>query len=250
MPAAKGNEYYKNREKIGRPRAIESPEKLIELFELYKTNVSNTENEMSISSFEDFTRNNFSISLSAYITNRELRYTEFVDSIKNIKSEIFNHKINLYKSGKLHHQKISRDLYDRGLNFDDINKEKFILKTISNEYPFEVCKKGITIKDVYLKKMPVQSKNMVHKTIPNELYVINMKGTNIYKIGISCNSQQRIYNLRAANPFPIDVIHLHKCLFPKELEIKIHNYLHDKHIKNEWFKIDDIDNLLNIIKLG
>lgn len=234
----------------GRPKAIETPDNLIKLFQLYKSNVTNTDNEMSISLFKDFAGNNFGICLQPYFTNRELRYTQFVDSIKSIKSEIFNYKLNLFKLGKLNYSKITRDLYDRGLNFDDINKEKFILKTIPNVYPFENCKSGLTIKDDYLKKMPPHTKNVINKTSPNELYVIKIKGTNIYKIGVSSNSQRRIYDLRAANPLPIDVIHLQKCLFPKELETKIHNYLHDKHIKNEWFKIDDIDNVLNIVKLG
>ena len=35
MAAAKGNQYYKNREKDGRPKAIESPEVMYQLFQEY-----------------------------------------------------------------------------------------------------------------------------------------------------------------------------------------------------------------------
>ena len=232
----------------GRPKSLENPERLNQLFDIYKS--KNKHEEISLTSFLNFTKSTFGIYLSPYFENRSNSYILFQNAINNIRSEIFNNKMNLYKSGKLHHQKICKDLYDKGLSFNDINNEKFILKNIPGEFPYQSCKKGITIKDTYLKKITNQAKNMTYKKPPNEIYVINIKGSNIYKIGVSSNSQRRIYDLRAANAFPIDVIYVQKSLFPAQLERKIHNHLSDKHIKNEWFKIDDIDIVLGIIKKG
>lgn len=227
---------------------INDPAILLEMYEMYKSN--NTNKEISLTSFKNFAIKSFGIYISPYFENRHNSYTVYKDAVEKVKSDIFHYKINLYKSGKLHPQKICKELHDKGLTFDDINNEKFILKTIHKEYPFEKCKEGITIKDSYLKLMPVQGRTMVYKKPPNEIYVINIKGTNIYKIGVSCNTKRRIFDLRAANPFPIDVIHIQKSLFPSELERKIHNHLSDKHIKNEWFKVDDINSVLDIIKKG
>jgi hypothetical protein len=196
----------------------------------------------------------FNVGKCKYVVNYHNGIKTHIDVSEFFDIAIFNNKISLYKSGVLHYSKICKELHDRGITFDDIgihNLKKTILKkTIPGEFPYQSCKEGITIKDSYLKKIPNQAKNMAYKKPPTEIYVINIKGSNIYKIGVSSNSRRRIFDLRAANPFPIDVIYVQKSLFPAQLERKIHNHLSDKHIKNEWFKIDDIDIVLGIIKKG
>jgi hypothetical protein len=259
--------FHNNRKKDGRSKMF-TPEILKGLFNQYKNQLkstphllngitqdctilqSTTERPYAYEEFEAYViENTKAKGIDQYFTNQGGAYKEFSEVCTDIKSEIFNNKITLYKSGGLHYSKICKELHDRGITFDDIGNHN-LKKTIPGEFPYQSCKEGITIKDSYLKKIPNQAKNMAYKKPPNEIYVINIKGSNIYKIGVSSNSQRRIFDLRAANPFPIDVIYVQKSLFPAQLERKIHNHLSDKHIKNEWFKIDDIDIVLGIIKKG
>lgn len=234
---------------MGRPKGtkyIETPEKLWELFIEY----SKHENEPSISGFRLSVKKSLNISLDQYFTNRRNGYSEYISIVNDIKQYIFQHKLKLYKDGKLKPCKIVRELSDRGIN---IYESKFILrKTFANneDLPFEVSNNKLSIKDSYLTKQTEQSKRIINNKNPDELYVINVKGTNIYKIGVSQNSKRRIFDIRASNPFPIDVVVLKKMIFPLQLERKIHNSLNKCHIKNEWFKIDKIDNILNMINNG
>jgi hypothetical protein len=113
MAAAKGNQYYKNREKDGRPKAIESPEVMYELFQEYcehtkanpikvkdwvggmaKPVIREKEIPYTLEGFEIYCFKQGIIShIDHYFSNREGRYEEFVGICSRIRREIRDDQI-------------------------------------------------------------------------------------------------------------------------------------------------------------
>jgi hypothetical protein len=113
MAAAKGNQYYKNRKTDGRPKAIESPEVMYELFQEYceytkanpikvkdwvggmaKPVVREKEVPLTMEGFEIYGfRQGYVIGLDQYFANREGRYEEFVSICSNIRRIIRDDQI-------------------------------------------------------------------------------------------------------------------------------------------------------------
>jgi hypothetical protein len=222
---------------MAKRKYIETPEKLWELYTQYK----DINNEISREGFELFckkTIGNVKMYFSPSI------HKEFNDIVLKIKDDIFKHKFSLYKKGLLHHQKICKEAKNRGLNISE--SVNFIGKTDKNQF---VIENGIiSIKDNLLKKKSHTAKILISNKIPDTIYILNIEGTNIYKIGTSQNVNRRIKDICASNPFHIDIIHIQKVKFAYEVEQSIHNEIDNCHIKNEWFKIKDIDKIIDIIK--
>jgi hypothetical protein len=113
MAAAKGNQYYKNREKDGRPKAIESPEVMYELFQEYcehtkanpikvkdwvggmaKPVIREKEIPYTLEGFEIYCFKQGIISdLGKYFANSDGRYEDFVAICSRIRREIRDDQI-------------------------------------------------------------------------------------------------------------------------------------------------------------
>jgi hypothetical protein len=223
---------------MGKNKYVDSPEKLWELFLEYKNN----NEEISIDGFQLFCKKTIG-DIKTYFYKSS--YANYQDVIQKIKDNIFDFKLELYNSGKLKPQKIVRDAKSRGIK---LKKAKFF-KEITNAdvNQFEIQDGLLTISDTFLKKKNASANHKMNKTIPDTLYVLNISGTNIYKIGITQNYKRRIHDIRSVIPFSVDVVLLKKCLLPFELEQSIHEYYKDYHIKNEWFKINNVKELLDKI---
>jgi len=222
---------------MGKHKYIESPEKLWELYELYKK----LENENTIDGFQKFCR--FTIGcIKQYF--HSATHTDFNEVVQLIKDDIFKNKLELYKKGLLHHQKICKEANARNI---DINESyNFIGKTNKNQF---VIEDGlVSIKNSLLKKKSHTAKSISNNKPPDTIYILNIEGTNIYKIGTSQNVNRRIKDICASNPFHIDIIHIQKILFAYEVEQSIHELIDEFHVKNEWFKIKNINEIIDIIK--
>lgn len=79
------------------------------------------------------------------------------------------------------------------------------------------------------------------------LYVLKLKGFDIYKIGVSANPRRRIRDIDSANPFGIDVLCVEFFKNVYNMEECIHDNLVDNVLRKEWFKIADCD-IKEIIK--
>jgi hypothetical protein len=113
MAAAKGNKYYKNREKDGRPKAIESPEVMYELFQEYcqhtkenpikvkdwvggmaKPVIREKEVPLTMEGFDIYCfRQGIMSQMDHYFSNREGRYEDFVAICSRIRKEIRDDQI-------------------------------------------------------------------------------------------------------------------------------------------------------------
>lgn len=225
----------------GRTKYIETPEKLWEFFQAYRKDVK--ENTITINGFKNYCKNKVG-TIHTYFSNRDNQYNDFKDVVNLIKDEIFKCKLDLYKRGLLHHQKICKEASTR--NVDIKNTPFFVGKTNTNQF---IIEDGIvSIDDSLLKKKSHTAKSMPNTKPPDTIYVLNISGTNIYKIGTSQNVKRRIKDICVANPFHIDVIYINKMIFAYEVEQSIHKLLDEYHVKNEWFKIKDIDSIIKMIK--
>jgi SMC interacting uncharacterized protein involved in chromosome segregation len=226
--------------KVGRPRLLSSPQELWDLFERYKMQ----NEEISIKGFENYSKGVIG-NIDRYFNKP---YPEsFTEVILKVKEAIYENKVALYKRGKLPHSKIVRESKARGLTLDkSISTFKEIIKEVVNNQ-FEIENGLLTVSDSFLKKKNAQSTNLVSKKIPDTIYVLNINGSNLYKIGVSQNIKRRINDIRASMPFSIDLIIAKKSLFAFDLEQKIHQHYKDYHVKNEWFKITNTKELLAMI---
>lgn len=113
MAAVKGNEYYKNRKKDGRDKAIESPEVMYQLFQEYcehtkanpikvkdwvggmaKAIVREKEVPLTMEGFEIYGfKAGIVIGLDQYFANREGRYEDFISVCSRIRKEIRDDQI-------------------------------------------------------------------------------------------------------------------------------------------------------------
>jgi hypothetical protein len=218
-------------------RIFKTPEELYLIFTRYKE----IHEEITISDFMFFCESTIG-SVKVYFTKH--KPDGFENVIELIKEDIFQKKLELYKKGLLHHQKICKEAKARNI---DINESyNFIGKTNKNQFVIEGGL--VSIKDNLLKKKSHTAKSITNNKAPDTIYILNIEGTNIYKIGTSQNVNRRIKDICASNPFHIDIIHIQKILFAYEVEQSIHELIDEFHIKNEWFKIKDIDKIINIIK--
>lgn len=78
-----------------------------------------------------------------------------------------------------------------------------------------------------------------------DLYVLNMRGTSMYKIGASKDIKKRIKGLQVGNPCILDIILLEKG--KGALERDMHFKYRTFRKAGEWFEFDDIDTVINEI---
>lgn len=82
------------------------------------------------------------------------------------------------------------------------------------------------------------------------VYILKMKGFNIYKIGVSSNPKRRIIDIDSANPFGVDLMFQEFFKNVYEMEECIHDSFSKNLLRKEWFKIhpDDIAIMINQLK--
>lgn len=82
------------------------------------------------------------------------------------------------------------------------------------------------------------------------LYLIQQKGTNLYKIGVTSNLNNRIQQLKIGNPDEIEFVAHRKIRDPYKAERFLHLYFREKLVRGEWFELSkkDIQTLINNFK--
>jgi hypothetical protein len=79
------------------------------------------------------------------------------------------------------------------------------------------------------------------------LYLIQQKGSNYFKVGISNNVKRRLENLQSGNPHKLYVVR-YWFIVDKSIEALIHNVLAAYHVHLEWFDIPDVTKVLAVIE--
>ncbi|OED34488.1 hypothetical protein AB832_07470 [Flavobacteriaceae bacterium (ex Bugula neritina AB1)] len=85
---------------------------------------------------------------------------------------------------------------------------------------------------------------LIERRKPKGLYIIKMKGENIYKIGIATNIQLRLKNLQCGNPFKLDLVFFKKSNnndFSVKIETTLHNLFSSSRMNGEWFRLSNED---------
>jgi predicted GIY-YIG superfamily endonuclease len=75
------------------------------------------------------------------------------------------------------------------------------------------------------------------------IYLIKSSINNYYKIGIAKDINKRMKTLQTGNAEELILINNYKTTsnVVSKLEFSLHNYYNLKHIKGEWFGLDDKD---------
>ena len=81
-----------------------------------------------------------------------------------------------------------------------------------------------------------------------EVYLIYSSVLNLYKIGVSSNSNKRIKQLQTGCPFPIEIRSTYKTELYNKIEKSLHNKFKNKKtnenleaISGEWFELEAKD---------
>lgn len=83
------------------------------------------------------------------------------------------------------------------------------------------------------------------------LYILNLVGTDYYKIGVSQNVKRRVRDLQSATPFDLNILIDFEVVNAYHLETQIHEKLKYFYVKSEWFIVpeDIINDIIQNIKL-
>lgn len=73
------------------------------------------------------------------------------------------------------------------------------------------------------------------------VYLIKNKSNNHYKIGISDDVSRRLIQLQTGNSCELEVIAILHTSNAVQLEQDLHHHFNRKHIRGEWFELDDTD---------
>lgn len=97
----------------------------------------------------------------------------------------------------------------------------------------------------------IQNANKTNsKKFPNSsIYIIKIKDTDYYKIGVSQNYHRRIRDISNSMPFVVELLYIKNHDEAYKIETQIHKTIETKYIKSEWFQLsgDDYKSVLNIL---
>jgi hypothetical protein len=86
------------------------------------------------------------------------------------------------------------------------------------------------------------AKKVNKKRFPNScIYIIRIKNTNYYKIGVSQNYKRRLRDIESSMPFTIELITIKKVKDAYNIETTLHDTFKQKYIKSEWFNLNELD---------
>jgi len=93
---------------------------------------------------------------------------------------------------------------------------------------------------------PLLDENILRKNDYDIVYLVHNKITNLYKIGITKNWNERIRTIECATGCEIDLVILLEleCNFDEKaiiIEKFIHNYYRDLRQRGEWFKLSNFN---------
>lgn len=73
------------------------------------------------------------------------------------------------------------------------------------------------------------------------MYIVNVRNSDLYKIGVTTNIVRRKKQFETANPFEFYLYDFFPTDDCRKLEREVHKRYKDKRYKNEWFKLTEED---------
>jgi hypothetical protein len=120
---------------------------------------------------------------------------------------------------------------------DDQDLSELGIKIVHKDYPAVYEKDGVRFKrgaivdDIYT----AATDNI------SGLYVLQMRDTDYFKIGITTHLRDRISSLTTANPVRFAVTCFVEIEHPSRLESKLHRQFQKNRQEGEWFRFEDQD---------
>jgi len=71
------------------------------------------------------------------------------------------------------------------------------------------------------------------------IYIVKLKGFDIYKIGVSNNPNRRLRDINSYMPFEVELLMIEWFKNAYNLEECIHDNLKDKLLRHEWFRLTE-----------
>lgn len=93
--------------------------------------------------------------------------------------------------------------------------------------------------EMYLEKQEERRKLKQKRT--HSVYILKIKKTDRYKIGISCNVNSRVSSINTSSPFNVEFVHSKESDIAYKLEKYLHKEFDDKRLDGEWFKLNNED---------
>ena len=84
----------------------------------------------------------------------------------------------------------------------------------------------------------------------NNVYILKIKNTNRYKIGVTCDIKNRIANIQNASPFNVEKYYSNKTKKASYIEKFLHDKFKEKQINREWFELNEVDLVYCIDKIN
>lgn len=83
---------------------------------------------------------------------------------------------------------------------------------------------------------------------PDHLYIIQQRGSRLFKFGVSKNPKRRLQTLQTGNPQQLSLLVSFPCvgISAYAAEATIHRYLGSEHVKGEWFQIATDDRVVEL----
>ena len=116
-------------------------------------------------------------------------------------------------------------------------------KITEDEFPRVVVKDG----KIFREGGAVQSLLIEEMTKSPGVYVIQIRRTSKYKIGITKHIKTRLKQFQTGNPEPLDMVVFMETEDPRKLESLLHQEFKEKRLSGEWFELNEKD--LLIIKI-
>jgi hypothetical protein len=223
-------------------RNIESPEMLWDLFVEYKK------------STVDITATSFLAHLAKtrghcndYLKSNK-KHPTFRDVAEKIKKEIFDYNLQRYINGEINHSVINFSIKKNGISHKPNAGANNYYQTRQRPNEFVMNKGVLTLSDKCLGPRINKVTKHLYKNPPDTVYLLNISGSNIYKLGVTQNAKRRIFVIRSAMPFNVDIVDIFTSDNVWDIEDSFYNEYQHCHIKNEWYRIEDIDLVLKKLK--
>lgn len=76
---------------------------------------------------------------------------------------------------------------------------------------------------------------------PGYVYLMQAKGTDLYKVGMSTNPQYRLVQINVDSPHDIVLLHTILVNNMRQVEEWWHRLFRSRNVKLEWFRLDKYD---------
>lgn len=116
---------------------------------------------------------------------------------------------------------------------------------IEDEPPYVVRKNG----KLYYMGESCYGMAKEHFIDQNGVYIVQIRRTNKYKIGITNNITRRLKEFKTTNPFTVDLIYFIITDNTRFVEREFHDLFRNNIIGGEWFELEKLDDILNAFKI-